>query len=53
LDAHVAAAAKQTGRGWRLVEGGNAAQIDAVIALAMASERAQAEEQPARLIGWL
>lgn len=54
LDAHVAAAAaKQTGRGWRLVQGGNAAQIDAVIALAMAAERAQHEEEPARLLGWL
>lgn len=54
LDAHVAAAAaKQTGRGWRLVQGGNAAQIDAVIALAMVCERAQHVEQPARLLGWL
>lgn len=54
LDAHVAAAAaKQTGRGWPLVQGGNAAQIDAVIALAMAAERAQHEEGPARLLGWL
>jgi len=32
---------------------GNAAQIDGVIALAMACERAQVEEQPARLLGWL
>lgn len=54
LDAHVAAAAaKQTGRGWRLVQGANAAQIDAVIALAMACERAQVEEQPVRLLGWI
>jgi hypothetical protein len=27
--------------------------IDAVIALAMACERAQTEEQPARRLGWL
>ena len=54
LDAHIAAAAaKQTGRGWRLVQGGNAAQIDATIALAKACERAQHVEQPARLLGWL
>lgn len=53
LDQHVAsAAAKQTGRGWRLVKADDA-PIDAVIALAMAVERAQVEEQPARLLGWI
>jgi phage terminase large subunit-like protein len=54
LDAHVAAAAaKQTGRGWRLVQGANAAQIYAAIALAMACERAQVERPVSQLLGWL
>jgi phage terminase large subunit-like protein len=53
LDLHVAAAAaKQTGRGWRLVKAADA-NIDAVIALAIACERAQVEAQPARLLGWI
>lgn len=43
LDRHVAnAVAKPTPRGWRLVKSAEAAQIDAVIALAMAAERAPA-----------
>ena len=42
LDRHVAnAVAKPTPRGWRLVKSADAAQIDAVIALAMAAERAR------------
>ncbi len=41
LDRHVSnAAAKPTPRGWRLVKSADAAQIDALIALAMAAERA-------------
>jgi hypothetical protein len=40
-DRHVAnALAKPTPRGWRLVKSAEAAQIDALIALAMAAERA-------------
>jgi phage terminase large subunit-like protein len=55
LDRHVAAAvAKQGPRGWRLDKSSDAAQIDALIALAMAVDRA---DQPAaevgRLLGWL
>ena len=45
LDAHVSNAhAKPTARGWRLVKASDGAQIDGLIALAMAAERA---EQPA------
>jgi hypothetical protein len=41
LDRHVAnAVAKPTPRGWRLVKSAEGAQIDALIALAMAAERA-------------
>lgn len=41
LDRHVAnAVAKPTPRGWRLVKSAETAQIDALIALAMAAERA-------------
>lgn len=55
LDRHVAAAvAKPTPRGWRLVKSSDAAQIDAVIALSMAAERACAPAPaPPRLLGWL
>jgi phage terminase large subunit-like protein len=55
LDRHVAnAVAKPTPRGWRLVKSADAAQIDAVIALAMAAERASTPAPaPARLLGWI
>ena len=55
LDRHVAnAQAKPTPRGWRLVKSAEAAQIDAVIALAMAAERASTPAPaPARLLGWV
>ena len=55
LDRHVAnAVAKPTPRGWRLVKSAEAAQIDAVIALAMAAERAStAAPAPAKLLGWI
>jgi phage terminase large subunit-like protein len=55
LDRHVAAAvAKQTPRGWRLDKSTDGAQIDALIALAMAVSRAeQPAPEPARLLGWL
>lgn len=54
LDRHVAGAvATSTGRGWRLEQSEHSAQIDAVIALAMAVDRAaQPAAAPARLIGW-
>lgn len=54
LDRHVAAAvARATGRGWRLDKSAHDAQIDAVVALAMACEKAEHREPPARLLGWL
>jgi len=55
LDRHAAAAvAKPTPRGWRLVKSAEAAQIDAVIALAMAAERASTPAPaPTRLLGWV
>ena len=46
--------AKPTRRGWRLVKSAEAAQIDAVIALAMAAERASTPAPPpAKLLGWI
>ena len=55
LDRHVAnAQAKATPRGWRLTKSAEAAQIDAVIALAMAAERASSPAPaPAQLLGWI
>jgi phage terminase large subunit-like protein len=54
LDRHVAQAiAKQTGRGWRLDKATRSAQIDAVVALAMAVERAEYREPEPELVGWL
>jgi phage terminase large subunit-like protein len=54
LDQHVAnAVAKSTPRGWRLVKSHDGAQIDGVIALAMASERAQTPVPVAKFHGWL
>jgi phage terminase large subunit-like protein len=55
LDRHVAnAQAKPTPRGWRLTKSAEAAQIDAVIALAMAAERASTPAPPpAKLLGWI
>ena len=54
LDRHVAnAVAKATGRGWRLEQAGRDQNVDAVIALAMAVERAQAPRPTAKLLGWL
>jgi hypothetical protein len=48
-----AAAAKDTQRGWRLEKVHPTANIDAVIALAMALERAEAKPEPVALLGWL
>lgn len=54
LDAHVAqAVAVKTGRGWRLSKVARDAQIDSVIALAMAVERAQVKPAHVELLGWL
>jgi phage terminase large subunit-like protein len=54
LNRHVASAvAKDTARGWRLDKSARAAQIDAVIALAMAVERAETPTQKVELLGWV
>jgi phage terminase large subunit-like protein len=54
LDQHVAnAVAKPTPRGWRLVKSHDGAQIDALIALAMAAERASVRAQPVKVLGWV
>ena len=49
------AVARQTPRGWRLDKAADSAQIDAVVALAGAVDRAtqQSERQEPRLLGWL
>lgn len=54
LNGHVAGAiAKQTNRGWRLDKSERGAQIDAVVALAMAVERAEQPAPEAKVLGWL
>jgi phage terminase large subunit-like protein len=54
LDRHVAQAiAVKTGRGWRFSKVARDAQIDALIALAMATEQAQFKPAEVELIGWL
>lgn len=54
LARHVmAAVAKDTGRGWRIDKRGRTSQVDAVVALAMAVERAEHREPAAQLVGWL
>jgi hypothetical protein len=40
-------------RGWRLVKSAESAQIDAVIALAMAAERAEQPASALKFHGWL
>jgi phage terminase large subunit-like protein len=52
LNAHVAAAVARHGRGgWRLDKVNRADHIDAVIALAMAVDRAENRLAPTRLVG--
>lgn len=55
LDRHVgqAVARQVAGRGWRLDKTDPAHQIDAVVALAMAAERAEHKPAPAQLVGWI
>jgi phage terminase large subunit-like protein len=54
LNRHVASAvARDTPRGWRLDKSHRTTQIDAVVALAMAVERAEMKPEPVRLLGWL
>jgi phage terminase large subunit-like protein len=54
LAAHAAAAiAKQSRRGWRLDKPSPRAQIDAMIALCMAVDAAEARNAPIELLGFL
>jgi phage terminase large subunit-like protein len=54
LNAHVAnAVAKDGPRGWRLEKRHRTASIDALVALALALERAEAKPAPVELLGWL
>jgi dihydroorotase-like cyclic amidohydrolase len=53
LASHVrTAVAKQKRSGWRLHRAGRD-PIDAVIALAMALDRAEHRDEPVRMLGWL
>ncbi len=54
LNAHVAnVIARDTPRGWRIDRAHRTACIDAVVALAMAVERAEARPEPVALLGWV
>ncbi len=54
LASHAAhAVARHSRRGWRLDKAGRTDDIDGLIALAMALERAEHRPEPARLVGWL
>ena len=54
LNAHVAnAIAKDGPRGWRIDKAHRSAQVDGVIALAMAVERAEEKAAPVELVEWL
>ncbi len=54
LNAHVRAAiARDTPRGWRIDKTRSRDNIDAVVALAMAVERAEHRPAPVELLGWL
>jgi phage terminase large subunit-like protein len=47
------AIARDTRRGWRIDKAERSAPIDALIALAMALERAEVRPEPVALLGWL
>ena len=54
LRAHAAATiAKHSRRGWRLDKAARTDNNDAIIALAMALERAEFKPEPVQLLGWL
>ena len=54
LASHAAhAIAKHSRRGWRLDNANPRDNMDAVIALAMALERAEHRPEPVELLGWL
>ena len=45
--------ARHSRRGWRLDKAGRTDNIDAVVALAMAVERAEHKPERVELVGWL
>jgi phage terminase large subunit-like protein len=47
------AIARRSRRGWRIDKPNPRANIDAMIALAMAMERAEHQPEPVELVGWL
>ncbi len=47
------AVARHSRRGWRIDKPNPRANIDAIIALAMAVERAEQKPEPVTLLGWL
>lgn len=54
LASHAAhAIARHSRRGWRLDKAGRTDNIDAMIALCMALERAEVKPEPVELLGWL
>ncbi len=54
LAVHAANAVQRHGRrGWRLDKPDRSSPIDALVALAMALERAERRPEPVRLVGWL
>ena len=54
LASHAAhAIARHSRRGWRLDKAGRTDNIDAIIALCMAVERAEHQPEPVELLGWL
>lgn len=54
LRQHAAAAiAKHSGRGWRIDKANRSDSVDAIVALAMALERAEHRPEPVELLGWL
>lgn len=54
LAQHAAAAIARHGRrGWRLDKAARSDNIDAIVALCMALERAEAWPEPVELLGWL
>ncbi|MBA2741255.1 MAG: hypothetical protein H0U46_04515 [Actinobacteria bacterium] len=54
LRQHVAAAiARHSRRGWRIDKAARSDSVDAVVALAMALERAEFKLEPVELLGWL
>lgn len=47
------AIARHSRRGWRIDKPNSRSNIDAIVALAMAVERAEHKPEPVQLVGWL